>query len=588
MRCAHSKSIMRQPNSPRHLLLSAAAATALVATACAPDAFEDAPDEIYGMDGPVYPVPEDGKDDGLHRVGLPVSVDNSDTRVWDVRNQWEDTDTPAARAAGLAWGENSGLTWDEKYQLWVQSLERVEGIEGRYDTFMLTTPWGVERPSPALECAELSMFLRITFAAWYELPLFFESIDSNRNRLYFGHFGIRTANGRYQNTPRFATQYRDYTDLSPAEYQASWPSDPTLRNRRLFGGTDEQPMIGEGEVFGAYLDEIHLNKRAGYFTALTINYLGSVNLADSANTYNIVPEAVRAGDTLMHRWQRVGIGHTLVVKDVVQIGEGNLDATVVSGSMPRRQGVWESGVASKRYFTNPHGGGVGENNDGHRYVTLGGGIKRFRVAKNVNGRWTNTFMSADEANWIQARDYDRLAARPGRFEQILGEVPPEQMRDALVALIDDARHHLSRFPASCAARTRRETAFEELYDLSAREFGMSRAEVDERYRLLEDYVFAELEYNQSRTCCWNSTTTNMYEIILERAEREMDEATALGQCIAPTVFRAKADGFESWRRFASELGRAHQWVDWSADEHCPWQNVAEDTTKATAPDFCEL
>jgi hypothetical protein len=571
----------------RQSLLPAAAA-ALLATACGPDTFET-PDEIYGMDGPMSPVPLTGKEDSVNRVGLPVSVDQTDTRVWEVRNQWEDTETPAARAAGIAWGEDSGLTWDEKYQRWVESLERIEGERGFYDTFVLTTPWGVERPSPALECAELSMFLRITFAAWYELPLFFESVDQHRNRVFFGHFGIRTANGRYQNTPRFAVHYRDHSDLSPAEYEASWPSDSTLRQRRLWGGSDEQSMIGEGEVFGAYLDDIHLNKRAGYFTALTINYLGSVNLADSANAYNIVPEAVRAGDVLIHRWQRRGIGHTLVVKEVLPIGEGNLDATVLSGSMPRRQGKWESGVASKRYFTNDHGGGVGENNDGDRYVTLGGGVKRYRVAKNINGRWTNTFMRADEASWVNSRDFDRLAERPGRFDQILGEVPPEQMRDALVDLIDDARHHLSNYPASCAARTRRESAFEELYDLAAREFDMSRAEVDERYRILEDYVFAELEYNQSKTCCWNSTSTDMYEIIMERAERELEDADAQGLCIAPTVFKHRDDGYESWRSFAAELGRANEWVAWSADESCPWAaNVTEDTVKAIAPDFCEL
>jgi len=89
---------------------------------------------------------------------------------------------------------------------------------------------------------------------------------------------------------------------------------------------------------------------------------GQVNvqvLADPANAYNLVPDAVRPGDVLIERWQRVGIGHTLVVKDVVVLGEGNLDAALVSGSMPRRQGKWESGVVSKSYFTNENTGGEG-------------------------------------------------------------------------------------------------------------------------------------------------------------------------------------------------------------------------------------
>ena len=44
-------------------------------------------------------------------------------------------------------------------------------------------------------------------------------------------------------------------------------------------------MIGPGATFGAYLDELHLNKRAGYFTIMALDYLGSANLADPANAF---------------------------------------------------------------------------------------------------------------------------------------------------------------------------------------------------------------------------------------------------------------------------------------------------------------
>ena len=101
-------------------------------------------------------------------------------------------------------------------------------------------------------------------------------------------------------------------------------------------------LMGAGQVYIAkpWLDEIHLNKRAGYFTVMALDYLGSANLADSANTFNIVPDTVRAGDMLLERWQRSGIGHTLVVKDVVQLGEGNYgylprSAFVAAGSPTR-------------------------------------------------------------------------------------------------------------------------------------------------------------------------------------------------------------------------------------------------------------
>ena len=44
---------------------------------------------------------------------------------------------------------------------------------------------------------------------------------------------------------------------------------------------------------GAFLDEIHLNKRAARLIMFTQAYLGSHNMVDSRNTYNLVPEAVR-------------------------------------------------------------------------------------------------------------------------------------------------------------------------------------------------------------------------------------------------------------------------------------------------------
>src|SRR5262245_16918521 len=103
----------------------------LYASACAESGDEPpAPDEIYGMDGPVEPTPPPGKEDSQNRRGLLVATDTSRTQVWTARNKWEDTDTPAARKAGLAWGQDSGLTWDEKYAAWIQSMERTRGVQG--------------------------------------------------------------------------------------------------------------------------------------------------------------------------------------------------------------------------------------------------------------------------------------------------------------------------------------------------------------------------------------------------------------------------------------------------------------------------
>jgi hypothetical protein len=561
----------------------------LVAGGCATDDLAASKDEEFGMSGELSPVPAPGKEDSEYRKGLLVATNTTRTQVWTARNKWEDTGTTAARAAGLAWAANSGLSWDQKYARWLESLERVTSVAGWYDTYLLTTPWGKRIPSPALECAEMSIFLRITFAAWYELPLFFEAADAQGTRIYIGHNGVRTRTGRYAGTPDYAIAYADHSALTPAQYGASWPKDGALRARKLWDSVDDQSMIGPGATIGTYLDEIHLNKRAGHFTVLALNYLTSASIADSANSYNIVPEAVRAGDTLVHRWQRAGIGHTLVVKEVTEIGEGNYDLTVISGSMPRRQGKWETGAGSKQYFVDEHGGGPGANLDGDEYARLGGGLKRWRVTKNINGYWTNTWMNSDEAHWINSTDYPRIAARPARFETLLGEVSPEQTRSELLAQIADARRHLGQFPASCSARERRERAFEQLYALSARHFGQSRLEVDRTHRDPIDYTLAELEYTRSRTCCWNSSTAEMFAIIQEYAARERADAAAQGVCVAPTVFMSHADGYARWQAFAAASGRGGQWRAWSEDEACAQRAVAADTVReGEATPLCQL
>ncbi len=543
------------------------------------------PDEEWGMDGPVEPVPAPGKEDSQYRKGLYVNTNTTRTQVWTAKNKWEDRDTPAARAEGLAWAANSGLTWDEKYARWLESLEWIPSVDNYSTTVRLTTPWGKTLPSPYLECAEMGMFLRITFAAWYELPLQFEAI-ANGQRVYFGHYGVRTAAGRFAESPEFGVAYKDYT--SSTTWRTTWPKDQTLRKRRLWGGVDEQPELGPNQVFGAYVDELHLNKRAAYFTVMTLNYLSSQNLADTANTYNIVPEAVRAGDILIERWQKSGIGHTLVVKDVKPIGAASLDVTTISGSMPRRQGVKQSGQSSKGYFTSEYTGGEGVSDDGVDYAKLGGGIKRWRVTKNVGGYWTNTWMSDDEAHWINSLDYPRIAARPARFGSLLGQVSPQQMKTELLAQIADARHHLEQYPASCSARERREQAFRTLYGI-AWELNTTQAALDEQYRTQADYVLGELAYTKSKTCCWNSSTSAMYDLIMKKAAADKAAADANQVCTAPVVLKSRAGGYKYWADYAASVGRGAEWKAWSEDESCPQKNVASDTeAELEATPYCEL
>ncbi len=557
---------------------------ALLATAvgCADE--DLTPDDEWGMEGPVETTPLPGKDDSEYRKGPYVNTNTTRTQVWTARNKWEDRDTAAAKAAGIAWDANSGLNWDEKYAAWIESMEWIRSLNGYSTTVNIKTPWGKTLPSPSLECAEMALFLRITFAAWYELPLFFEAVSSGQ-RVYFGHFGVRTTAGRFSGTPEFGVAYKDYS--TSTTWSTTWPKDATLRTRKLHGGEASQPMIAPGAEFGAYVDEIHLNKRAAYFTVLALNYLSSFNVADTANTYNIIPEAVRAGDVLVERWQSSGIGHTLIVHDVRELGGGSMDITTISGSMPRRQGVRESGESSKYYFTSNYAGGVGMP-DGTTtpYAKMGGGIKRWRVTKNVGGYWTNTWMDADEAHWINSTDYARIAARPARYKVLLGAVTPQQQRDGLLAAISDARHHLEMYPASCAARQRRERAFGELYGLAGR-LGMTTAQIDAEYRELEDYVLGELDYTKSKTCCWNSSTNAMYEIIMQHARAEQEAADAAGTCIEPTVFKSRSDGYKLWSDYAASIGRGSQWRAWSEDESCSQRNVAQDTETEIEGAYCE-
>ncbi len=531
-----------------------------------------------------------GKEDNAGIAGTPVSHDNQNTAVWTVVNQWEDSNTAAANEAGIAWGANSGLNWDQKYAAWVQSMERTAGHDTYYETFMLTTPWGKELPAPALECAEVAMFLRITFASWYGLPFYLTSTDSSNTRIYFGHFGARTKNGRYKDTPLYKSWYTDYTGQmegkSEQHIQDNWPSDSKLRARGLYGdGDDMEWLPGAGaKKAGHYFDQVYLNKRVGHFMRLILGYFGSMHVASSRNTYNLKPQALRAGDVLVERWQRRGIGHVLVVKQVTEMPGNKLEANLASGSMPRRQPKWEDGAASKHTFTIDYCGGEGENSDGDAYAELGGGLKRWRVAKKKNGYWTNTWMTADEASWINSTDTTRIGARPAEFEDLLGEVSPEQLRASFLQMISDARNHLRQYPASCSARHRREEAFDLLYDLSEREFNMDKAQVDATYRIFEDYVFAELEYTVSKTCCWNSSNAAMFQIIMDYNNERQQSG-----CTDAVVFKAMGGGYNLFKEYAESTGRGHLWRPWNEDETCSQRDVSNDTevTHEWTP-YCDL
>jgi len=535
------------------------------------------------------PEPNAGKADSLFGPAtVSVELDQRSSAVWEVKNDWEDTDTPEASKAGLAWAANSGLNWNQKYSAWLISMEKREGNDGYYKTFTLTTPFGKSLPAPALECAETAIFLRATFASWYQLP-FFMAGGSPPNQLIFGHFGAVKSNGESFG-PAYKTRYKDYSDRSATLGASEWPSDTALRGKRLGGSQDDnQPALGDGLHAGAYMDELFLNKRAGHFMLLLLSYFGSVNLASTSNTFNLVPEAIAPGDTLLERWQRRGIGHTLVVKTANHIADGKIEVELLSGSMPRRQAKWDEAAGSKRYFTNQYMGGKLMSRDDVPYSALGGGLKRWRVATARNGRWTNVVMRADAPYFISEGDLERIGARPEEFESLLGEVPPEQKRDALLQIVDDMRNHLRRYPASCSARIRREEAFTELYDLAKSKFSMLPDEVDAAYRGLEDYVFAQLVYEESKTCCWNSSTAGMAEIVMAYNQEQQALAMEAGQCVAPTVFKERDGDYLLFAEYAASIGRGAEWVAWSEDEPCAQRDSMQGVEASrTFTAWCDL
>lgn len=551
-------------------VLSLLALLPLAACSAAPDGFEEP--ETFDQSREAETIAASG----------PVANNASASEVWSVTNAWTDRNTTEAKKAGVAWGSGSGLTWEQKYAAWVSSFKKIPS-SGWGDTVEIPTPYDARAmPGPALECAEVAMTLRITFSSWYHLPFYLTGWDSKAGRAIFaGHFGFVYSNGNgAKGFPSFRVQYKDYERAWKGGQ--AWPNDASLRKLHLASDDANESLQGAGA--GAYFDELFLNKRVGYFARLTLLYFGSVNLADPVNLFHIAPEATSAGDVLLERWQKRGIGHTIPVIHVDQTGGEHLAISVASGSMPRRQPKWDGPDQSQWSFTNPMTGGLGEASDGTPYAKLGGGIHRWRTPVLRGGRWSNEVPAVDKSVYIPSADLEAIGARPERFAQLLAEGTPEEQRTAALDRIESSRAHLREHPSSCSARTSREDAFDKLYDISTQHFSMDKAAVDKQYRTIEDHVFGELAYDKSKTCCWNSTTKAMADLVTAYAKDEQTKATQQGQCVQPTVFRASGggDGYAAFRAYAKSVGREADWKSWSEDEPCAQRAVLEDTLARTS------
>ncbi len=277
------------------------------------------------------------------------------TEVWAVTNKWSDTDTRAAREAGLAWEANSGLDWEAKYQRFIASLQKVARDDGNSgSTFRITTPYGDRAfDAPRLQCAEVALLLRAAFASWYHLPFFLQGFNPEAGGTIFaGNFGFVDAHGRrVARFPQFRIVYQDHEGRwSPGQ---PWPHDSQLRGYRLGDDDDDSflPDASAGAHTGAYLDEMFLNKRVGYFMRLVLLYFGSENLADPNNLFQLAPEAISPGDVQLERIAQHGIGHTIAVMRVDSPEPRRFEVSVASGSMPARATVWDSPLTSASDFT---------------------------------------------------------------------------------------------------------------------------------------------------------------------------------------------------------------------------------------------
>lgn len=539
---------------------------------------------------PLLEVSPNYRSVGYESYGPEVSGLSGNTEVWSADRRWYEEDD----ASELVWSAYSGLTWDEKYAFWIESLDPVTSLDGHL-TVEIETPWGKTLPAPRLECAEMAIFLRATFASWFDLPFYMTAYSSTYGDVHYGHFGIVDNDGdKLSGYPNFALSYDDHTSSfsgqTDAYIEANWPEDADLASKYLTSQKDDAvDFLGTDAYAGAYFDEVYLNKRVGHFMLRLLVNFGSIHLAGGSNVWHIQPEAIREGDVLLNRWQAQGTGHTMVVKDIIPLGNGKIDVEIIFGSMPRIQPKWYETALSKPYFTSKYAGSAELDANGDVYSEFGGGIKRWRTPVVLGDNWVNIVPVDDRAEWIGSTDYPAIEGRIATFESILGDMTPEEERDAILERIEMARDNLSGAPSSCANRERREAAFDELYTHMAAEWGWTLTEVDEAYRDFADYIFAELEYTSSKTCCWNSTTDDMYTIIVEYNTELVEGAHANGQCIEPVVFKARSGGYDPFHQYAIDTGRDSLWVAWSEDESCPQAGVLDDVELAPQwADFCDV
>jgi hypothetical protein len=600
--------------------------------ACLGVACTAAPEEEDGSGAEGALAEESGPADPGAAQGRDASGSYA-TQVWKVTRAWSDIN-PA-----------TGQDFEKDYSDWIASLQKTKSF--RYgETITIKTPAGApyerELDAPTLECADTALFLRVAYASIMSLPFYVKSGD-----LFAGHFGMIKSSGQPHGT--YGTTYRKYANNADWRDGQPWPSDRVLRGRHAqsYSSGDEtfvEEVPGKKGGAGAWFDEFFVNKRVGYFLVNLIDLFGSVNLAQEGNMFHIVPEATSPGDALLHRHGKYApIGHTLFVYQSRTVRPGRMSIEIVSGSMPARQPSWEPDYQSRSYFLSAHGGGpetVEECKPGYnldwenrdqctkqigtmdkasdascappwqkldwddtkcvKYSVIpaektdlrkmGGGIRRFRTPVFRNGRWSNIVPMNARDIYIPDTDLERVGARVAKFAELLDLGTPEERKSAAIATIESARDYIRSAPSTCSKRSAREEAFQDLYRAYNETGEYDTTKIDSQHRTVEDYVFAELDYDTSRTCCWNSTKREHYDTIMQWAQAEMQKADDAQTCKAPPVFKAtgSGDGYTAVRAFARANNLPFPDA-WSEDEPCKAKDSTDDhlTDRAEQADYCK-
>ena len=506
--------------------------------------------------------------DAVRETIAGPAVKTTDAEAWKATNTW----AGKTAEAGEGWDANSGLTWEEKFQKWMSKFPIVDGRSTK--TVRIKNPQGKELDAAVLECADQGIFFRYVFSAFYKLP-FYMTGWVNGKTVYMGHFGVVDKNGDpVSGFPSYSTRYKD----NEGSWRAGqpWPKDTALRARDAGYPDSHEGIWVDGQTlpadahFGTYLDELFLNKRAGHLLAIMVAYYGSGNIADGANSFQLAGKALKGGDMLLERWQKEGIGHTMPIIRVEPNDDGTtMKAWGVQGYMPARQAELLLPERFHAQFKNDYCGGEGQTYDTPpvEYVTLGGGLRRWRTPINKDGRWSNDVPVADRADYIEDTNLDALRERFKNWDNVLRTGTPEEAYSIAQDNLKAARDKLKMKPASCSSRSLRESSWNQLIE-AGQKIGKTESDIRSDNKDLSDFVFAELIYNQSKTCCWLKPAEEQYGVIMDYAQKEQDDAAAANTCKAPTVFRQTDGNYDIWKNFAQTQGKT--WLDWTQDEDpCP-------------------